>query len=113
MELTQLKCVTIVAESVLKKRLSSLMDSCGATGYTVTNAEGEGSRDQRRGAVHGDNVKIDVVCPPHVCETLMRKLAERYFDKYACVAWVQDVAVVGGGKFQKAPKPEVRWQIVG
>lgn len=95
MEIQHLKCVTIVAESVLKKRLVAVIDGSGATGHTITSAEG--------GSVHGENIKIEVVCPVDVASLLVREIAERHLERFACMVWMQDVTVIGGGKFQNAP----------
>jgi nitrogen regulatory protein PII len=94
-----LKLVTIVAESVLAEQLLAALKSIGATGYTVTEARGEGSRGMRVGEVPGDNQKIETLVSEALAERILDLLAAQYFPNYAVVAWVTDVVVVRGGKY--------------
>mgnify|MGYP003513056842 FL=1 len=56
MELVPLKLVTIVAESLLEKRLVEEVKRLGAKGYTITPARGEGSRGIRSVDWEGQNI---------------------------------------------------------
>lgn len=100
MQLKELKLITIVAEAVLKDRLAETIQRSGATGYTITEAHGEGSRSTRRGGVHGENIRFEVVAPEAIAKAIMLELAQKYFEKYACIAWVIDVAVLRGAKYE-------------
>jgi nitrogen regulatory protein P-II 2 len=95
-----LKLVTIVTESVLTDSLVGILKSLGATGYTVTNVRGEGSRGLRVGEMPGDNRNLEVLTSPALADQILALLADRYFPNYAMVAWVSDVSVVRGEKYE-------------
>ncbi len=94
-----LKLVTIVAEAVLAEQLLAALKRLGATGHTLTQVSGEGSRGLRTGEVPGDNRKIEVLVSGPVAEQILEVLATQYFQNYAVVAWVSEVAVVRGKKY--------------
>jgi len=94
-----LKLVTIVAESVLREPLLAALKRLGATGYTVTTAQGEGSRGMRVGEVPGDNQRIETLVGPELAEAILDLLQTSYFPNYAVVAWVADVVVVRRDKY--------------
>jgi nitrogen regulatory protein P-II 2 len=104
MQLKELKLITIVSEAVLRDRLTEVIQRSGATGYTVSDANGEGSRGTRRSGVHGENIRIEVVAPQAIAEAIMLELAQKFFDKYAVIAWVIDVAVMRGAKYEPPAK---------
>jgi nitrogen regulatory protein P-II 2 len=96
---TNLKLLTIVAESVLEDRIVRDLHAAGATGHTVTTAHGSGSRGVRAGSVGGGNVRIETVLRPDLADQFLENMAERYFQHYAVIAWTSDVAVLRGDKF--------------
>jgi nitrogen regulatory protein P-II 2 len=96
-----LKKMTIVAERVLRDRLLQLIREEGATGHTLIAVEGEGSRGVRASEFEGRNVQIDTIVAPEVCERIFERLAERYFEAYAVIAYAVDVEVLRGEKFVK------------
>jgi nitrogen regulatory protein PII len=95
------KLVTIVAESVLQEQICRSLESLGATGYTVAEATGKGSRGMRVGELPGSNVRIETVVEPETSRAILALLERLYFPHYAIAAWVHDVAVVRGGKYSK------------
>lgn len=99
MHTESLKLVTIVAETVLSEQLLAALKRIGATGYTVTDVNGEGSRGMRVGEVPGDNKKIETLVNATLADRILDLLAERYFPNYAVAAWVTDAVVVRGDKY--------------
>lgn len=94
------KLVTIVAEAVLRDRLTELVLSAGASGYTLGDAAGQGSRGLRSTTVvDGENVRIETVVSEEAANVLLDALGRDYFPHYAVVAWIADVAVVRAVKF--------------
>lgn len=91
--------VTIVAESVLLDHLVDLLREHGASGYTVHDARGQGSRGRRVGEIPGDNVRIESLVAADVAQHVLEALSVRYFANYAVVAWVTDVRVARGEKY--------------
>lgn len=91
--------VTIVSESLLKERLVSLIRKHGASGFTLTLVEGEGSRGVRASDWEGRNVKIETLVSPETAEAILDELGETYFEDFAVIAWLSEVNVLRGNKF--------------
>lgn len=85
--------VTIVAEAVLEARLVRDVAACGAHGWTITSAHGQGPRNRRVGDLEGGNVRLESLVSADVAERIMQMLAAEYFPNYAVVAWLADVQV--------------------
>ncbi|MFY8215236.1 MAG: P-II family nitrogen regulator [Chthoniobacterales bacterium] len=94
-----LRKVSIVAERVLREELLELLKTCGATGWTLTSVEGEGSRGIRASEFEGSNVQIDTLVAPEVADTLMAQVADRYFADWSLIVYSADVEVLRGDKY--------------
>jgi nitrogen regulatory protein P-II 2 len=94
-----LKSVTIIAEAVLQDRLVRQIKELGATGYTLTEVRGEGSRGVRASEWEGKNIKVQTLVSPEVADRILALLADEYFPHYAVVAYVENVEVVRGDKY--------------
>jgi nitrogen regulatory protein P-II 2 len=94
-----LKLVTIVVEEAIAQRLFAEIRNLGASGYTASEARGEGSRGKRAGRIGEVNLRIETVVSEAVANRILDLLAERYFPHHACIAWVGDVTVVRGEKY--------------
>jgi nitrogen regulatory protein P-II 2 len=93
-ELATVSLVTIVAETALKTRLAKDLKGLGVSGYTVTAANGEGSRNSRAGDVDGGNVLIQCLVSRDLSVAIMNHLEADYFENYAVVAWVSAAEVI-------------------
>ena len=91
--------LTIVAERLLKERVIDLIRGEGATGYTMTSVEGEGSRGVRASDWEGRNIQIETIVAPEVADAIFEKLSEEFFENFAIIAWVVEVGVLRGSKF--------------
>ena len=91
--------LTIVSERLLKDQLIDLIREEGATGFTMTEVEGEGSRGVRATDWEGRNIQIDTIVAPSTSDAILEKLSERYFEDFAIIAWVVEVNVLRGAKF--------------
>ena len=98
---TRLRLVTIVAERILEDRLTRDVMEAGATGFTVSESRGRGSRGMRAGDIPGEGVRIEVVVSPEVADRIVERLRDAYFPHYAVIAWLADVEVVRGDKYVK------------
>jgi nitrogen regulatory protein PII len=58
--LTRGTLVTIIAEAVLQDRLIHVLTKLGASGYTITPAQGAGSHGRRMGDMAGYNTNIEI-----------------------------------------------------
>jgi hypothetical protein len=99
MAATTLRLVTIVAEPVLEPRLVRDLKALGASGWTLTESRGEGSRGMRASDVPGDGIRLEVVTSPPVADRIVAHIAQHYFPNYAVIAWVAAVEVVRGEKY--------------
>jgi nitrogen regulatory protein PII len=99
MNVKEMKLVTIVAESVLADKLTASVKLLGATGHTITDAKGEGSRGMRTGEIPGSNVRIETLVDQTIAARILDDLAAHYFPHYAIAAWVTDVHVVRAEKY--------------
>ena len=99
MELVPLKLVTIVAESLLEKRLVEEVKRLGAKGYTITPARGEGSRGIRSVDWEGQNIRLETIVSGEGALRILQRLQEEYFPHYAVIAYVENVWVVRGEKY--------------
>lgn len=91
--------VTIVAEAGVEARIERDLLAAGAQGYTSSVARGEGPHHRRAGDIQGGNVRIEAVVPEKVADAIMDLLAERYFPRYAAVAWLTPVRVMRADEF--------------
>ena len=103
MQLYPLKLVTVVGESVIIPIIAREGVTLGATGYTLSEAGGEGSRGARSVILAGSakTLKCEFVVPELVAEKLLTHVSAHYFDHYACIAWLSDVSVVRGHLYLK------------
>jgi nitrogen regulatory protein P-II 2 len=98
-DLVPLKLVTIVAESLLERKLVEEIKRLGAKGYTITPARGEGSRGLRSVDWEGQNIRLETIVPEEVALKILQRLQEAYFPHYAVIAYVENVYVVRGEKY--------------
>jgi len=96
----QRKLVTIVTESVIEIDLCEALTDLGASGYTVTNARGSGSRGIRNaGWSSNSNIRIEVVCDEPVATRIAEHLREHYYADFAMILFESDVRVLRPDKF--------------
>jgi len=94
------KLVTIITEAVLEAELCDFLGQLGASGYTVTNARGSGSRGIRSaGWSASSNVRIEVVCSEDLAATIASQVSERYYEDYAMILFESDIQVLRPDKF--------------
>jgi len=94
-----LKKVTITAERLLRDDLIGLIKRHGATGWSVTAVEGEGSRGNRTSDFEGRNSQIDTIVSRETADAIMAEVAEKYFADWAIITYSTDVEVMRGEKY--------------
>ena len=99
MNTVPLKKVTIIAEAVLEQEILRALRTLGATGWSVAQVRGEGSRGVRASEWEGENVMVDALVEPQVADRILEHVARAYFEHYAVVAYLTDVQVVRGAKY--------------
>ena len=98
MQLYPLKLVTVVGETVIMEDIAEEGVKLGATGYTLAEVSGQGSRGARTAILTGSakTMKAEFVVPMDIAEKILTHVSHTYFEHYACIAWLVDVQVVRG-----------------
>ena len=99
MALTELNLVTIITERIFRDDIVEEIKSLGATGYTLSDTTGAGSKGVRASDWEGKNVKIEVLVNQEVSNKIINAVAEKYFEDYSVIAYVHPVQVVRGDKY--------------
>ena len=99
MQTVTLKLVTIVTERILEDRLLRKVEELGAKGYTLTQASGKGSRGVRASEWEGPDTRIEMLVSQAVAEKIVAFIADKFFEHYAVIVYVQDAEVVRGDKY--------------
>ena len=99
MQTVTYRLVTITAERVVRDRLLAAIHELGATGHTITDVRGEGTRGAHASTREGAAVKIETVVPPDVAERIAQHVAERYFAHHSVIVYLQDIEVLRGSKY--------------
>jgi nitrogen regulatory protein PII len=99
------KKIVIITEKLITEDVTSIIDECGATGYSISSVGGKGSRGKRSAdrdvlADTSANIRIEVIVPN---EAMARKIAERiakeYLINYSGIMFLEDVEVLRPEKF--------------
>lgn len=100
--------VVIITEKIISKGVCDIIEACGATGYTIVEAGGKGSRDVRssaeRASVVDDftNVKIEVIVnDAAMAERIMDGVRDKYFENYSGITYLEDIRILRPAKFNK------------
>ncbi len=93
------RLVTVVAERTVRDRLLTAIHDLGATGHTIADVQGEGTRGGGTVGWTGASVKIETIVPPAVAERIVQHVADTYFAHHSVIVYLQDVDVVRGSKY--------------
>lgn len=96
---TPLTLVTIITESLFKEKIRDILRDKGATGHTLTNALGEGSRGAGAPDWEGPNIKIESIVTPEVADTILEAISGSFFENHSVIAWTTEVNVLRAEKF--------------
>ncbi|NEQ30707.1 MAG: hypothetical protein F6K04_06850 [Leptolyngbya sp. SIO4C5] len=97
--------LVIVTERVLLKKLAKIIDAAGATGYTVVDAGGKGSRNVRSSGQPTvsdtySNIKLEVLTPNRdMAVKISDEIAAKFFDDYSGIAYLCGVEVLHAHMF--------------
>lgn len=101
----QLVLVTLVVEEVLEERVTHDLMEMGASGFTVCDSRGRGSRGLRTGDIPGQGVRVEALVSQEVADVIFRHAESAWFPHYAVVAWRSKVEVVRGDKYVESGEP--------
>ena len=96
MRLTPAKLLTIIAESLLERELTALIENAGASGYTVEeDIQGKGKHGVRGGRLESmKNIKVLVIASPSVAKRIVADVQKNLAPTYAIIAFMHDVEVM-------------------
>lgn len=95
----QLQKVTVIAERVLRNDLLELLKRHGASGWTLTGVEGEGSRGIRASEWEGSNIQIDTLVSADAADRIMEEVSTKYFKDWSVIVYAAEVSVMRGQKY--------------
>lgn len=92
--------LTVITESAIEETLLKDIEKLGVKGYTISDARGRGTRGVRD-ATWGEvsNIRLEVICPRILAETVLNYIQSHYYANYAMVAFLQDVEILRPEKF--------------
>lgn len=97
--------LVIVTEKLLLKKITKIIDEAGATGYTVMEAGGKGSRNVRSSGQPnvGDaysNIKIEVLTANRdIALKISDEVAAEFFEDYSGITYLCEAEVLHAHKF--------------
>ncbi len=97
--------LVIVTEKVLLKKIAKIINEAGASGYTVVDAGGKGSRNVRSPGQptvsdNFSNIKIEVLTRNRdIALKISDEVAAQFFDDYSGIAYVCNAEVLHAHKF--------------
>lgn len=94
------KLLTIITETALESVLIKDLERLGIRGYTITDARGKGSRGTRNAAwAESSNIRVEIVCDAATADAVTAHLQAHYYQNYAMILFMSDVAVLRPEKF--------------
>ncbi len=97
--------LVIVTEKLLLTKIAKIIKKAGATGYTVVDAGGEGSRNVRSSGQltvsnTSSNVKIEVLTDSRdMALEISDEITLNYFDDYSGIVYLCEAEVLSANKF--------------
>ena len=97
--------LVIVTEKLLLKKIAKIVDEAGATGYTVVEVGGKGSRNVRSSGQPTvsdtqSNIKFEVLTRDRdMALKISDEVAARFFDDYSGIAYLCEAEVLHAHKF--------------
>lgn len=97
--------LVIVTEKLLLNKIAKIIDEAGATGYTVVDAGGKGSRNVRSSGQPSisdtqANIKFEVLAENReMAIKISDEVAAQFFEDYSGIAYLCDAEVLSARKF--------------
>lgn len=99
MNTAERQLITIVAEAVVEQKLIDDIKKCGAKGYSASHVRGEGVTGKNTLDLNGPSIRLESVVTEKVADAIFEMLAEKYFDRYAVIAWIAPARVARPDRF--------------
>lgn len=106
--LSLMRRITVTSSQSLENDLITQFTACGAVGYTAISCRGAGRHDLEAGSPpKQDQVRIELVVTPQVCDQILDVLRRDYIDRYSITVCVENVDVPRAGDFSSDPAAPV------
>lgn len=100
MKLYDIKLLSITCEILAEKQVVEILERNNASGYTIFEARGSGSKGVRGEGFKSDkNIKIEVLLPEEKLQTITEEIARTLFSDFAIIVFVEQVKVLRPEKF--------------
>ena len=99
MKTVPMKRITIIGDDNVGYRIMQEIHELRASGYTYYIVHGRGARGLRPRHAEPANANIEVIATPELAHQILEHIAKNYFDRYAMIAFLDDVEVLRGEKF--------------
>ncbi|MEM9536282.1 MAG: hypothetical protein AAGA40_11495 [Cyanobacteria bacterium P01_E01_bin.45] len=92
--------LVIVTEKLLLNKIAKIVEECGATGYTIVESGGRGSRNVRSSGQPAvsdtySNIKFEVLTPNRdMAVKISDEVAAQFFDDYSGIAYICDAVEI-------------------
>jgi nitrogen regulatory protein PII len=99
------KKLVIITEKLLLKQVAKIIDASGASGYTVVETGGKGSRNMRSSGQPSvsdttSNIKFEVLTDTYdMAVALSDQVAAQFFTDYAGIIYICDAEVLYAQSF--------------
>ena len=99
------KKLVIITEKILLKKIAQIIEASGASGYTVLETGGKGSRNVRSSGQPSvsdtkANVKFEVLTPDRdLAEKIADQIGMQFFLDFAGMIYICDAEVLYGQSF--------------
>ena len=99
------KKLVIITEKVLMKKVSDIIDAVGATGYTVLETGGKGSRNVRSSGQPSftdtnSNIKFEILTDSRdMALKISDTVSSKFFEDYSGIAYICDAEVLYAHQF--------------
>lgn len=96
---TTVTLLTIIAEGLLRERLIDDVMRLGASGYTLSEVHGRGTRGIAGQFWHGAQVRIEALVGAATADSILAHLETHYFADYSVIAYTTEVRVLRADKY--------------
>ncbi len=106
MKVHNVKKVVIITEKLISEQVCQLLVESKASGYTISNVGGKGSRNIRTdsdiASVLGGftNVKIEVIVKDEQgAHEIIEKIVDEFFEDFSGITYIENVEIIRMSKF--------------
>lgn len=92
--------VTILCEPALEQKILDLLREAGASGFSISRAEGDPAQGFLMEVVEGANVRIESVVQADTAERIVGEIERRFLRHRSLVVWQTEVRVVRPERFR-------------